>query len=554
MYTDGLNLQNITMNTTTPVNISSFLLDPDGDSNPIGNDTDDDNDGILDVDDTLTGDVSWVSGNVGTLNISVNGSYNLSQSFVGNLPVIVMDDDGFITEFDWTFVNTSKMELQNWEINKGFTGGRQWITISGLDLSGTTKIVYLNQTNQSLGGICIYDNDITDISVITEGCTSPLETYIECPGTSGSYECSISSSILNVTGLSYTGIIQNPATTSTTTTTTTIGGGGGGGGSGGSTPEFSTNISGSNVEITDLKIGSGKSASIELKDWSGMIYKIIVFASNTISKASITIEKLESWELWEVPVLSEDQWKAYRYLRVETENLEGKTDSISMYFSMEKDWINKNSINTVGLWRYDGGWKRLDIVKVGETEETINYKSSFTGFSHFAIAGKVGEDTFPDNRPDRPDKNSVCGNGICESGETVYNCASDCETSTEDEGVGWLILPVLIIIVAALVVFFYFKEKKKIKKPKILRLPPPPNPITKIKDIISQPSEYIGKKVMVEGTTTQTDFIPNENRVLYKIKDSSGEMEGKSIRAGYKGKGIIDGVVKNKKRKIYLEF
>jgi len=51
-----------------------------------------------------------------------------------------------------------------------------------------------------------------------------------------------------------------------------------------------------------------------------------------------------------------------------------------------------------------------------------------------------------------------------------------------------------------------------------------------------------------------SEFLPEENRVSYRIKDSTGEIEGRSIRAGYEGKGIIKGIVKKKKGKVYVEF
>ncbi|MCK4635076.1 MAG: hypothetical protein KAT37_04335, partial [Candidatus Aenigmarchaeota archaeon] len=63
---------------------------------------------------------------------------------------------------------------------------------------------------------------------------------------------------------------------STTFTTSDIYTGGGSPGGGGGTPTVKIEVSEDKVEISSLSIRSGSSKSMDIEDWSGMIYKIIV--------------------------------------------------------------------------------------------------------------------------------------------------------------------------------------------------------------------------------------------------------------------------------------
>lgn len=354
-----------------------------------------------------------------------------------------------------------------------------------------------------------------------------------------------------VNSLNVTLTYQGTGTTTTTTTTTTVSGGGGGSST---TPTVTTEVSEDKVEISGISLKKDKSQSIDIDDWSGMVYKLALWAAEKISKGKIIIERIDPFKLWDTPKLSNDYWKVLHYLKIDTENIEGKVKSVTLYFSVEKDWMEENSLGSVALWKYDGGWVKLETEKVEETQTSINYKSTFTEFSYFAVAGRITEITVPTTIPMKPEDKTVCGNGICEFGEEE-TCPEDCK-EVIPEGLGiiiWLV-PILIVI-SGLGLWFYFnREKKEEKKPKIVRLPPPPKPIVKIKDIVSSPEKYIGKKVMVEGDITTSEFLPEENRVLYTIKDSTGEINGLSIRAGYEGKGTIEGIVRKKKRRLYIEF
>ncbi len=338
--------------------------------------------------------------------------------------------------------------------------------------------------------------------------------------------------------------------TSVTTTTTTTVDGGGGGGSGGATKPSTTEVSDNKVEISGLGISKDSSKILEIDEWSGLVYKIVIYASQIITNGKIIMERFSPWSVWEVPALSGD-YVVYHYLKIDTENIEGRTKSVALYFSVKKDWIEENSIGTISLWKYENGWKKLEITKVSETSDRLNYKSVFPGFSYFAVAGKQGEITEED-KPGTPGpgEETVCGNGICEQGERE-TCPSDCEEVPGEEFNLSLLLPFLVII-SGIGVWFYFRPRKA---EKITRLPPPPpKPMTKVKDILSNPEAFVGKKIMIQGELKDSEFLPEENRVRYKIRDSTGEIDGLCRHAGYDGTGTIEGIVRKKKRKAYVEF
>lgn len=554
LYTDGLNLKNVTMIDDTPLNITSRLLDPDGDGTSILNDPDDDNDGINDTEDFLTGNASWIETNTNNLNVSVNGTYNLTQKFNETLPVNVSDVYGTITKFNWNFTGKT-LGLQYLNITKGRTSDqREYLIISGLDLPGdTTKTVYLNKTTSS-DVLCIYDKGSVSVSSITVDTQCSGGVVLTCPGVKSGYSCSLidDNTTFNITGLRHSGVIQlleAPATTTTTATTTTVlshhGGGGGGGGGG---PPISVNVSEEDVDIENIAMVQGTSKVIDIGDWNGKVYKIVVYSSQPISRGYIKIHRLNPWSIWEVPSLGSG---VYHYLKIDS-NLENKTSKVEFYFSVDKLWIERNSIKNVYLWRYKGRWNKLITEKVGESDGEVNYKSSFSSFSHFAVKGERATSVVSPKTTTTV-RATVCGNGICESEETSNSCPEDCRQANKTDML-YIVIPTIFLVFVIIVGISKKVKKSRYRRPthKELKLPPPPP--MKIKEIISNSTNYIGKNLVVDGDIKFVEFSPEENKVLYRIRDDTGTMEGFSRKTDYHGHSKIQGTVKRKGDKIYLYF
>ena len=194
--------------------------DTDGDGNPDFDDIDDDNDGINDTDDRLTGNTGSVeTGNLSsTLNITVNGTTNLSQVFNDTLNVSFKDGNITLVEFEFNFSNT--LALQNITIKKqesGATAGS--ILVKGINLpTGQTKTVYVDKL-QADAVICVKDAEIASVSEIQQACNGDNETRIVCPAsgspaTKNGYTCTNLGNRFKVEGLKHSGVLQISCTDS----------------------------------------------------------------------------------------------------------------------------------------------------------------------------------------------------------------------------------------------------------------------------------------------------------------------------------------------------
>lgn len=108
----------------------------------------------------------------------------------------------------------------------------------------------------------------------------------------------------------------------------------------------------------------------------------------------------------------------YKYLNI-TSTLSSVT-SAKIKFSITKAWVTANNIdvNTITLSRLvNNVWVKLQTAKISETATLINFEATSPGLSIFVVTGeKVGA----------PAPAAVCGNEICEAGETTANCRQDC--------------------------------------------------------------------------------------------------------------------------------
>ena len=111
--------------------------DLDNDGNPDFNDTDDDNDGILDVNDFLLGNLNNINTTL-TINLTINGTTNLSKLFNGTFFINISNGIDTIIEFNFTFNQNNTLDLGSITFNRT-TNGSSAVSIRGIDLSGINK-------------------------------------------------------------------------------------------------------------------------------------------------------------------------------------------------------------------------------------------------------------------------------------------------------------------------------------------------------------------------------------------------------------------------------
>ena len=408
---------NITVNDTENIDskiITVYVIDArdlDNDGNPDFNDTDDDNDGILDTTDYLSGNLSNINTTL-TINITVNGTSNLSKLFNGTFPINITNGSMPIIEFNFTFNENNTLDLGSITFNRT-TNGSSAVSIRGLNLTsiGKTKTIYLEKLNSTVDSVCIKDLDI-DYNSIISACDQTNEVLLDCDNVSSSgYTCFDTGTRYKITGLNHSAIKEQcrdvdgdgygvgcaagtdcsdtdsskTTSCSSSTSSSSGGGGGGGGGSGGGGGAVSTSPQKSQYyqsisqgQVTDMNINK------EIISFS----KVSFTVNKNLEKVTITVKTLtKNSTPYTIPK------NAYQYIEIKLDKISDKDiNNAEIEFNINKSWLNKNKFdkNTVVLNRYNNGWGRLSTKKTKENKNNITYKAESPGFSVFAItASKI---------------------------------------------------------------------------------------------------------------------------------------------------------------------
>lgn len=210
-------------------------------------------------------------------------------------------------------------------------------------------------------------------------------------------------------GFCNSNVCASSAPSTTTTTTTSGGGGGGGGGAAVAQQTVTIPVVATNTPVTatfsDQTLGV---QSIELTSLAAAL------------NAAVTVKESSRPALAPSPVSATGF--VYKYLDI-TSTLSTSISSAKIKFSITKAWVTANNIdvNTITLSRLvNNVWVKLPAAKISETSTLINFEATSLGLSIFVITGeKVGA----------PAPTAVCGNEICEAGETASNCIQDCPSA-----------------------------------------------------------------------------------------------------------------------------
>ncbi len=204
---------------TTSRNFTLYLdSDNNGTADSDADLGDDDGDGIVNINDTLKGNLTNLNTNI-VSSVMVNGSSNLSQQFSGVLAVNLTNASTPVLLFTYNFSANQTLLLGNLSIMKqNTTETRGSILVTGLNLtSESTKTLYIDNIDTNKNGICIKDIIVTSIDDVSDDCTGSNETKLTCSAggtTTGNYTCTSTDTWYVVTGATHTAAKETSITSS----------------------------------------------------------------------------------------------------------------------------------------------------------------------------------------------------------------------------------------------------------------------------------------------------------------------------------------------------
>ncbi len=274
-------------------------LDSDGDGIIDPLDSDDDNDGIADMSDNLNGNLSNVFSNIAGLNLSVNGSSDLTSQFNGLLHVNFSEGNKSLVEFDYNFSEGRVLNLGEVIIEKQKENLTGSILVKGVNLTrGRTKSVYVDDLNSSFSSVCVKDAEIGLISEISGDCSGTGEVRVSCDSTLQSgFNCTDLGSRYKISGLSHSGIIEI-GNASVVVDTGNGGSSGGGSNNRNTQKNVTNNISNISVAVNDFQKIVDKNISKKLFD----IRMDLEDTSIRSSKDLVAVVIYESFGLVPTPV------------------------------------------------------------------------------------------------------------------------------------------------------------------------------------------------------------------------------------------------------------
>ncbi|MEK6869306.1 MAG: hypothetical protein AABX74_03700, partial [Nanoarchaeota archaeon] len=213
---------NITANDTEEIDskvLTVIVLDArdlDNDGNPDFSDTDDDNDNINDDNDFLLGNASSINSTPSlNLNLTINGTTNLSKLFNGTFPIIITANISNnltnatlrLVEFEYTFNSSNILDFGKITTNYT-TAGFSGISLRGFTRpsSNFTKNFTIDKVNSTAKAVCIKDADASFES-ISSACNGNSEFLINCNNvTINGYTCFDTGTRYKITGLNHSSL------------------------------------------------------------------------------------------------------------------------------------------------------------------------------------------------------------------------------------------------------------------------------------------------------------------------------------------------------------
>ncbi len=414
--------------------------DFDGDGLPDIYDSDDDNDGVADGDDSVLGNFSTLNSSTlsaDAVNLTVNGSTNLSRAFNGTLFVNVTNGSRPLVEFFWNF-SQGNLSLNFTVDVQNSTAAFGGIIVKGLRLQqNQTKNITVQNVNSTINSTCIRDADVASLGNISGSCNGSNETLVQCPGAFGGYNCSLSDdgSYYRITGANFTaakeqcpdldadgyynlscGLNNNdcndnnagisPGASDTCgngvdedcsgsdaacPSTQTSGSSGGGGGGGAAAQPLGAGTLAKVSQVFTL-VRAGETAVMRINKSGIAFTKVRFTAAAALSSISMDVELLNSSNVSATLLLpSAERFAVYQYFRVTSKLTFLDISGAGIEFRVPKQWLSGSGFSSrqAFLYRYAGGsWDRMKTALFAEDSDYYFYSAELPAFSLFAVAAE----------------------------------------------------------------------------------------------------------------------------------------------------------------------
>jgi len=530
-FTVKVNLTDGTATTYTDFSIIIYdLEDIDNDGNPDAiNDTDDDNDGIADVNDTLTGNLSYInSSGIENLSLTINGSVILNQTFNNTLPINITDGNTTIVEFDWNFTN-STLDLSDITINNTNVSNYAAVHIKGLNLTqNRTKTIYITHLNGNR--ICILDSSNADIEDISSSCDGTSEHSITCDGTQqGQYTCTATGTTYKITGLNHSALKEYTYTEPSDPPSG--GSSSSGGGGGGAVAKTATSET---IKLGRIEAGETKKA--EFSATGLVVTDIEIKVIKKVTASSITAINMGESKSIATDAVEGEELSVYAYLKltlgkISDNNLADAKISFKVPISYGFDAA------TVELRRYDGVnrlWNSVPTRLVTYDKDFNYFEADTPGFSIFAVVGKEIEEIEAPKKKEEPKKQEepvkVTANVVAPTAEK-----EPIEPKPISPILPWIISSfIAIIIVSSLLLLLFVGRKKIIKiEEKIDSLILKGYPKEKIEKMLSKSYPKLQIKIAMNQVSQQFKKLDDYISLLFSQGHKKSEIKKKLIGTGW---------------------
>jgi PGF-pre-PGF domain-containing protein len=339
-------------------------------------------------------DINATDTTIGLGNFSINDTTNFSINYntglVTNATVLLtgyyllnVTVNDTLGNLNWSF----------WTVNVSTDNANPGIIInspsSGATLSSSNVTINISFSDNMALDYCSYN--ITN----SIGGTVVANNSIICTTNSVEYQTiSDGSNYVLIAFANDTSGNSNITSKTFSIDTSTTPPGGSGNSGGGSTPRANltnaTNETETEASLDIKNITAGNSVIFSNFSSESDIRQIEVQVNSVAENVKITVSSYDS-----VPenVSVEKDGKVYRYLHIETENLDDRLEKATIDFEVPKTWIEENSVQeeAISFFRYlsnNLNWTEIQTIYTSSDDIYYYYQTELNSFSYFAIAEK----------------------------------------------------------------------------------------------------------------------------------------------------------------------